>query len=185
MATHQTSDPGMTWLLFALLTVASWGVYGVFLHTGTMAMQDPVNGRIKAFLIVGVAYFLTAVLLPVLILMFKGASWAFPARGFWWSLIAGTVGAVGALGVLLAFGAKGTPAVVMSIVFAGAPVVNALYSILAHPPAGGWGSIKPQFFLGIVLAAAGGCLVTFYKPNPPAKPVAQAAAPAHGSPAAK
>ena len=62
-------------------------------------------------------------------------------------------------------------AVVMSIVFAGAPMVNALYSILAHPPAGGWSSIRPQFFLGILLAAAGGCLVTFYKPNPPpAKP---------------
>jgi hypothetical protein len=73
--------------------------------------------------------------------------------------------------VLLAFGAKGTPAVVMSIVFAGAPVVNAVYSLALHPPAGGYGSIKPQFFLGILLAAVGGCLVTFYKPTPaPAKP---------------
>jgi drug/metabolite transporter (DMT)-like permease len=185
MATQQTSDPGMTWLFFALLTVASWGVYGVFLHTGTMAMQDPVNGRIKAFLIVGIAYFLTAVLLPLLILVAKGASWAYPAKGFWWSLLAGTVGAVGALGVLLAFGARGTPAVVMSIVFAGAPVVNALYSIIAHPPAGGWGSIRPQFYCGILLAAAGGFLVTLYKPNPPAKPVAAAAAAVPGSPAAK
>jgi hypothetical protein len=85
-----------------------------------------------------------------------------------WSLVAGIVGAIGAFGVLLAFGAKGTPAVVMSIVFAGAPVVNALYSLWLHPPAGGLGSIKPQFFLGILLAALGGCLVTFYKPNPPA-----------------
>src|SRR6185436_15412210 len=85
-----------------------------------------------------------------------------------WSLIAGIVGAIGAFGVLLAFGAKGTPAVVMSIVFAGAPVVNAVYSLLLHPPAGGWGSIRPQFYLGIALAAVGGCLVTFYKPAPPA-----------------
>ncbi len=161
-------SPGSTWLAFALLTVVSWGVYGVFLHTGTMGMADPVNGRIKAFLFVGVAYFLTAVLAPLAILAAKGASWTFPAKGLWWSLIAGTVGAIGALGVLLAFGAKGTPAVVMSIVFAGAPVVNALYAILAHPPAGGWGGIKPQFFLGIALAALGGCLVTFYKPAPPA-----------------
>jgi len=68
---------------------------------------------------------------------------------------------------LLAFGAKGTPAVVMSIVFAGAPVVNAIYSLVLHPPAGGWSSIKPQFYLGIILAALGGCLVTFYNPNPP------------------
>jgi len=171
IAQASSSQPGSAWLFFALLTVASWGVYGVFLHTGQMAMSDPVNGRYKAFLFVGIAYFLTAVLAPLAVLLAKGASWSYPAKGMWWSLIAGIVGAVGAFGVLLAFGAKGTPAVVMSIVFAGAPVVNALYSIVAHPPAGGFASIKPQFFLGILLAAAGGCLVTFYKPNPsPAKP---------------
>jgi drug/metabolite transporter (DMT)-like permease len=93
-----------------------------------------------------------------------------------WSLVAGIVGAIGAFCVLLAFGAKGTPAVVMSIVFAGAPIVNAIYSIMQHPPEGGLSSIKPQFFLGIVLAALGGCLVTLYKPNPPAtKPTASVA----------
>ena len=45
----------MNWLFFALLTVASWGLYGVLLHTGQLAMADPVNGRIKAFLFVGLA----------------------------------------------------------------------------------------------------------------------------------
>ena len=168
IAQGSSGQPGFTWLLFALLTVVSWGVYGIFLHTGQLAMNDPVNGRYKAFLFVGIAYFLTAVLAPLALLIAKGASWSYPAKGMWWSLIAGIVGAIGAFGVLLAFGAKGTPAVVMSIVFAGAPVVNAIYSILLHPPSGGFGSIKPQFFLGILLAAAGGCLVTFYKPNPPA-----------------
>jgi hypothetical protein len=165
----------LTWLVFALLTVVSWGVYGVFLHTGQVAMQDPVNGRYKAFLFVGLAYFLTAVLAPLAVLAAKGAAFSgYTGRGMAWSLFAGIVGAVGAFGVLLAFGARGTPAVVMSIVFAGAPVVNAVYSLLLHPPAGGWGSIKPQFFLGIALAALGGCLVTYYKPNPPPprKPVA-------------
>lgn len=164
--TDNTNQPGMTWLLFSLLTVASWGVYGVFLHSGQTAMGDPVNGRYKAFLFVGIAYFLTAVLAPLGVLAFKGATWTFPARGMAWSLVAGIVGAIGAFGVLLAFGAKGTPAVVMSIVFAGAPIVNALYSLWLHPPAGGFGSIKPQFVLGIMLAALGGCLVTLYKPNP-------------------
>ncbi len=154
--------------MFSLLTVFSWGVYGVFLHKGQMSMADPVNGRYKAFLFVGVAYFITAVLAPLAVLLLNKATFAFPAKGLWWSLIAGIVGAIGAFGVLLAFGAKGTPAVVMSIVFAGAPVVNAVYSIIEHPPAGGWGSIKPQFYVGILLAALGGCLVTFYKPAPPA-----------------
>lgn len=178
--TPDQSTPGYAWLMFALLTVFSWGVYGVFLHTGQLAMGDPVNGRYKAFLFVGIAYFLTAVLAPLGLLVAKGASWTYPAKGMWWSLIAGIVGAIGAFGVLLAFGAKGTPAVVMSIVFAGAPVVNALYSIIQHPPAGGWGSIRFPFYLGIILAAVGGCLVTFYKPTPaaPAKKPLAAVAPA-------
>lgn len=172
MMTEQTSSPGLTWLVFALMTVACWGVYGVFLHTGQVAMADPVNGRYKAFLFVGIAYFLTAVLAPLALLVLKGAAFSgYTAKGMWWSLLAGIVGAAGAFGVLLAFGAKGTPAVVMSIVFAGAPIVNALYALTLHPPAGGWGAVKPQFFLGILLAALGGCLVTYYKPNPaPAQP---------------
>jgi drug/metabolite transporter (DMT)-like permease len=178
MATETSTGPGQTWLLFALLTVFTWGVYGIFLHTGTIGMADPATGRIKAFLFVGLAYFLTAVLAPVAILAAKGQSlafWAYPAKGLWWSLLAGIVGAVGALGVLLAFGAQGKPAVVMSIIFAGAPIVNAIVAILLHPPAGGWGGIKPQFYLGIVLAATGGVLVTYFKPNPPpAKPAAPA-----------
>jgi drug/metabolite transporter (DMT)-like permease len=181
----QTS-PGLAWLFFAFLTVASWGVYGIFLHTGQLGMADPVNGRYKAFLFVGIAYFFTAVLAPAALLLARGASWTFPAQGAWWSLIAGIVGAIGAFGVLLAFGAKGTPAVVMSIVFAGAPVVNAVVSLIQHPPAGGWGAVKPQFYLGIALAAVGGCLVTFYKPAPtPAKPKAVAAAVAGASSVAR
>jgi len=178
----------MNWLVFALMTVVTWGVYGVFLHTGQMAMKDAINGRFKAFLFVGLAYFLTAVLAPLIILVTRGADWNYPKTGMMWSLIAGIAGALGAFCVLLAFdakgtafGAKATPAVVMSIVFAGAPVVNALYSLWQHPPASGLGSIKPQFYLGILLAALGGRLVTYYKPNPPvAKPqnVTAAAAPA-------
>ncbi len=172
MADANSPAPGLAWLLFALMTVVSWGVYGVFLHTGQVAMQDPVNGRYKAFLFVGLAYFLTAVLAPLALLLAKGAAFSgYTPKGMAWSLFAGIVGAIGAFGVLLAFGAKGTPAVVMSIVFAGAPVVNALYALTLHPPSGGWGAVKWQFYVGIALAALGGCLVTYFKPTPaPAKP---------------
>jgi len=177
----------MTWLLFSLLTVISWGVYGIFLHTGQVTMGDPVNGRYKAFLFVGIAYFLTAVLAPLAVLMMKGAAFTgYTSKGMWWSLIAGIVGAIGAFGVLLAFAAKGTPAVVMSIVFAGAPIVNAVLAVLLHPPAGGFSGIKPQFVLGILLAALGGCLVTYYKPNPaPPRTPSAAAAAVPGTPASK
>ncbi len=153
-----------SWLWFALMTVVSWGLYGIFLHSGQMSMADSVNGRYKAFLFVGIAYLITAVLAPAFVLKANGASWSFPAKGMLWSLLAGTAGAVGAFCVLLAFGAKGTPAAVMSIVFAGAPVVNALVSISMHPPAGGVSQIRWQFFAGILLAATGGFLVTMYKP---------------------
>ncbi|MBI3921118.1 MAG: hypothetical protein HY318_06850, partial [Armatimonadetes bacterium] len=87
------------------------------------------------------------------------------------------VGAVGAFCVLLAFGAKGTPSVVMSIVFAGAPVINSVVAILMHPPAGGIAGLRWQFFVGILLAALGGFLVTLYRPAPslPPKPAAATA----------
>jgi drug/metabolite transporter (DMT)-like permease len=145
------------------MTVGAWGIYGILLHTGQIAMTDPVNGRYKAFLFVGIAYLITAVLAPVIILKANGSSWNFPVKGMGWSLLAGVAGAVGAFCVLLAFGAKGTPAVVMSIVFAGAPVVNAIIAMALHPPTAG--QIRWQFFAGIILAAAGGFLVTLYKPK--------------------
>lgn len=171
----QGAQGGLGWLLFALMTVSLWGLYGIFLHAGQVGMADPTNGRYKAFLWVGIAYFLTAVLAPLGMLMAQGSDWSFPARGAIWSLLAGIVGAGGAFGVLLAFGKGGTPPVVMSIVFAGAPVVNATVSLILHPPPGGWGTLRWQFVAGILLAALGGYLVTFYRPGaPPPKP-AQAA----------
>lgn len=165
---------GSAWLFFSMVTVGCWGLYGAFLHSGQVGMNDPVHGRYKAFLFVGLAYFLTAVLAPLAILVLKGASWSFTTPGVGWSLLAGIVGAAGAFSVLLAFGAKGTPAVVMSIIFAGAPIINALYALILHPPAGGWQKLPLPFVLGILLAAAGGCLVTLYKPAP-AAPAAKAA----------
>jgi drug/metabolite transporter (DMT)-like permease len=161
-----TVSPGMAWLGYALLTVLAWGVYGILLHTGQTSMADSVNGRYKAFLFVGIAYFITAVLAPIVVLWLNGASWHFTGKGMSWSLLAGIAGAAGAFCVLLAFGAKGSPAVVMSIIFAGAPVVNAVVAMLVHPPAGGLAAIRWQFVFGILLAAVGGCLVTLYKPGP-------------------
>lgn len=163
------NSPQMTWLIFALMTVGFWGVYGIMLHSGIVALgpkTDP-NARYKAFLFVGIAYFLTAVLAPLAVLVIKGASWEFLTNGpaITWSLLAGIVGAGGAFCVLLAFGARGTPAVVMSIIFAGAPIVNAGVSFAMHPPAGGLRAIQWPFVLGILMAAMGGMLVTLYKPT--------------------
>lgn len=174
----QASSPGLGWQAYVLLAVLCWGLYGLLLHTGQQAMADPAHGRYKAFLLVGVAYLFTAVLAPGALLLARGADWAMPGRAVGWSLAAGIAGAVGAFGVLLAFGARGTPAVVMSLVFAGAPVVNALVSMLVHRPAGGWGSVRWPFYLGILLAALGGFLVTLYKPAPAAERGVAASVPA-------
>jgi drug/metabolite transporter (DMT)-like permease len=169
LAQANAAQTSMTWLIFALMTVASWGVYGVFLHQGVMAFKpaEQPNARYIAFLFVGIAYFITAVLAPLAILLIKGADWSFVSNGsgITWSLLAGTVGAAGAFCVLLAFGAHGKPAAVMSIIFAGAPIVNACVALAWHPPHGGWGSIDWRFIFGIVLAAVGACLVTLYKPT--------------------
>ncbi len=170
---------GSQWLFFALMTVVSWGVYGILLHKGQVLMGDPVNGRYKAFLLVGAAYFVVAILGPLLMLKSAGATWKFTAGGVNWSFWAGVAGAVGAFTTLLALGAafKGQvanpPAVVMSIVFAGAPVVNALVSILLDRMAGKHYALPLPFLAGIVMAAVGGFMVVKFKPvAPPGKPAA-------------
>ena len=177
----------MNWFYLALVTVACWGLYGIFLHQGQVAMADKELGRYKAFLFVGIAYFLTAVLAPLaILLMAKNMSWDMPPKGMWVSLFAGILGAVGAFFVLLAMasGAKSgmNPAVVaisvMSIIFAGAPIVNAIVGIAMHPPKGGLSAIPLPFILGILLAALGGFMVTKFKPGsaPPPQKVTRSAA---------
>jgi drug/metabolite transporter (DMT)-like permease len=175
MPPASASPSSATWLSYALLTVLCWGTYGIFLATGSENMHDPANGRMKAFLFVGIAYFLAAVLAPLLILVLSGANWNYPPKGMVLSLIAGIVGAIGALGALLAFGAKGNPVTVMTIIFAGAPVVNALIAMVIKPPVGGWSTVNPLFWLGLICAIGGGALVTKYKPGPP--PPKKAASP--------
>lgn len=182
----------MNWVLFAFLTVACWGVYGVYLHKGQTEMADLANGRWKAFLYVGIAYFLVAVLAPLAMLRMNGAStnfFSYPTAGKTWSLIAGIVGAFGAFGVLLAFGAAPQPKaayipVIMSIIFAGAPIVNAVVSMLYHPPHGGLAEVKWQFWAGIIIAAIGGSMVALFKPDAPAPAKPAAAATTVQAPAA-
>lgn len=162
-----------TWLIFVFMTVSSWGLYGVFLHQGQVAMGDlkvDPNVRYKAFLFVGLAYLLAAVIGSALMIILNdppdvtSSKWQLTSKGVSWSFLAGLVGAIGAFGVLLAFGAGGKPAAVMSIVFAGAPIVNAIVATLSHRPKEGWGAIEWQFVMGILLAALGGYLVMRYKP---------------------
>jgi drug/metabolite transporter (DMT)-like permease len=159
-----------SWPSYVALTVLCWGLYGVFLHAGALGMGDPIHGRIKAFLFVGVAYFLVAILAPLLYLWTKGASWDLPASGATWSLVAGIVGAIGAFGLLLAYGAGGRPPVVMGLVFGGAPIVTALVNTTKQ---GLWGEVRWPFVLGLVLVGTGAGLVSRYRPEPPTPALAE------------
>ena len=166
------------WLIYALLTVLSWGVYGIILHKGRGLMPDvsppgpeAANASLKAFLFVGIAYFVVAVIGPVIVLINRGTNWSFTGSGMTWSFIAGTAGALGAFTLVLALGAaaalyKGAaPAAVMPIVFAGAPIVNTVVAMLLHPPAGGFKSLPLPFIAGIILAATGAFLVAKFAPT--------------------
>src|SRR6202047_4829648 len=97
MASGESVGTGFGWLAFALNAVGGWGLSGILLHSGQAGMADPVNGRYKAFLFVGVAYFFTAILAPLGWLAARGGtSWRFPATGMLWSLRAGVGGGGGA-----------------------------------------------------------------------------------------
>lgn len=165
----------MQYLYYALLTVVCWGTYGVCMHIGSSNMGDDLKqGRMMAFLWVGVAYFITAVLAPLIYLSVTDGGnpkfWTYPKEGWKWSLIAGTLGAIGALGVLLAFSKMPSPAyvpVIMSIIFAGAPIVNAIVSTTKE---GNWSFVRWPFVFGIALAALGGYLITKHAPKPPKSP---------------
>lgn len=167
------AGPGNAWIYFALLTVVSWGVYGVILHKGRGYMpmgSEAPHASLKAFLFVCVAYALIGVASAVL-LKVRGSNWSFTGDGVKWSLIAGTAGALGAFTLVLALGAaapiyKGAAAAaVMPIVFGGAPVINTFTAMLLHPPEGGLKSIPLPFILGCILAATGAFMVAKYAPS--------------------
>jgi len=113
---------------------------------------------------VGIAYFLIAVVFPLFVLQTKGESGSWSAGGIIWSFIAGLVGAIGALGIVLAFKFGGKPVYVMPLVFGLAPVVNTFVTMTM---AGTFKQAKPIFFVGIVLAALGAAGVLRYKPAKP------------------
>src|SRR6516225_6253882 len=78
----------MVWVMFALGAVLSWGVYGVALHKGQVALGSPL----KALLCVGGAYFLIGVLAPVLALSGQGGVTGFNFSGTVWAGIGGALG---------------------------------------------------------------------------------------------
>jgi uncharacterized membrane protein len=150
-----------TALLFVLGAILSWGAYVPTIHEGQNAIEKN-KGALRAFLFIGVAYCLTAVIVPaILIFGMKMEPSVFPAKGMTISTLAGIFGAAGALCVILALKNGGTPATVPPLVFAGAPIVATLIAMVLHKPST---APSPQFYAGILMAAAGAYLVLRFKP---------------------
>jgi hypothetical protein len=116
----------------------------------------------RALLCVGVAYFLIGVLVPVVMLSYQGQLNGFTMKGSIAATLGGTLGAAGAVCIIFAFRAGGIPMYVMPLVFAGAPVVNVIVTMLIHPPKT---APNPLLYLGFVLAATGAGLVLYFKPS--------------------
>lgn len=148
------------------LAALCWGSYGPLLHKGQTKMA---GSRLRPFLCVGLAYFVIAVVLPLPLLQFSQEPGGFNVWGTAWSLAGGAAGAIGALGIVMAFDFGGKPVYVMPLVFSGAPVVNTLTTVLAE---GTYGDLSPLFLAGLIVLVAGAATVLVFAPRQ-AKPAAE------------
>jgi len=154
---QREKSKSMIWVLFAVGAALSWGVYGAMLHRGQMRLGNPM----RALLCVGLAYFLIGVLAPAFTLMSQGALNGFNREGTTWATVAGALGAIGALFIIMAFKSGGLPTYVMPLVFGGAPLINVLVSMWLHPPKT---APSPLLFLGFLMVAGGAGLVLRFRP---------------------
>ncbi len=157
--------------LYVALAACAWGLYVPVVHRAAVEFRS----NLRAFMFVGAAYFLVAVLVPALLIFVlnsdptvkAGATPNFKLASCLWGLAAGTAGAMGALCVIFAVtkGGPGAAIYVAPLVFAGAPIINTVVTITYFHPARtlpDW-----RFFLGLILAATGAAMVMLFKPVEP------------------
>ncbi len=145
----------MARVLSIALAIVTWGAYGPVLHKGQAAMH---HSRLRPLLCVGLAYFLIAVIVPYFFLGELGENSTYASIGTLWALAGGICGAVGAIGMIVAFNSGGRPIYVMPLVFGGAPVVNTLAK-------GGMANIPGLFLAGLILVIAGSVMVLVFAPR--------------------
>ncbi len=175
-------------IICTLATALCWGTYGPLLQWGHGAMG---SGRLRPFICVGIAYLLIAIVGPILVMTLTGmenegglfSGWMNKSSGgfsgIFWSLMGGSVGALGALGVILALNYGGQPGYVMPVVFGVAPIVNTAFTMYFTGAykhiAGIQGSM---YFAGLILVAVGAVVVLVFAPKAPPRAAAEAAKPA-------
>ena len=153
------------WLLFVFGTILCWGAYGPAFHAGQEGFEDAdrTAKAMRTLLCVGGAYFVLAVILPLFYLGTKAQFAGFTSKGIVGASLAGILGAGGAICIAWAFKNGGTPLYVMPLVFAGAPVVNA---VVALTKGGKWSTVHPVMFLGIVMTGSGAFLILNFLNKP-------------------
>jgi drug/metabolite transporter (DMT)-like permease len=170
------------WLLFVALAGLCWGTYVPMIAFGGKELKNSY----ASFLCVGAAYFLIAILVPLAIFAARNKWPQFSANGVVFATLAGVAGALGALCVIFAtFEFGGDRRFVGPLIFAAAPVVNTIVSLLWHPTAEtplhfrlpadppGW-----KLYVGMILAGLGAGLVLYSKEEMEARPSKAAAPPA-------
>lgn len=169
----------MRGLLFVIVsfavTILAWGLYGPVLHEGQAAMAGDTMryARLRPFVCVGLAYFLIGVIVPAALLKTKGEKGRWTVSGGVMSLVAGALGAIGALGIIMAFNFGGKPSYVMPMVFGGAPVVNSFLTIYL---AGKLREIGPLFLTGLIMVVIGSVTVLAFAPKAKSKATVEVAA---------
>ena len=155
--------------LFALSTGLFWGLYGPMLTKARLG--DAQSSPFKPFVAIGVAYLVIAILGGLVGMYLKADSFQFTSAGATWGLIAGALGAIGALTLTLCMfsGGSSMPHAVMPVVFGGAVAVSALYGILTSA---GKVETSPMLWVGIAGMLACVVIITMNAPHaaPPKKP---------------
>jgi hypothetical protein len=165
---------------FAVCTALFWGTYGPLLQKGHHFMG---SGRLRPFICVGIAYLLVAIVGPIVVMYVtgmekeRGLLHGWTMSGIIWSIIAGSVGALGAFTLIMAINYGGPPSTiyVMPIVFGCAPVVSTFTSMAINKTLN---QMSAPFIAGLILVAAGAITILVFAPR--AKP-----APSHGAKSAE
>jgi len=174
-----------TWLFFVAGAVLTWGAYVVTIDHGRTKLAEGLPkthmavAAMRAFMFIGIAYCVLAVVVPLVYLAMNkppaGQDPGFNMKGSVLSTIAGILGAVGALCIVFAVGharrsgASQAALYVAPLVFAFAPIVNVIISLIIDRT----GKMPhPLFFVGLLMAVGGAALVLIYKPaeTPPTTP---------------
>jgi hypothetical protein len=193
----------LPWYGYVIIAGLAWGTYvPIIFYGGTELTTKPgtIGGRLASILCVGVAYFVMAVIIPLVLMNTRDdAKPDWKSNGLIFSGLAGVMGAVGAICVIFASKAAVDAAKLENInpatyriyiaplIFCLAPLINTLMSLVWHPKPGQpfhFGLEVPSWHLplGIVLMATGTFLVLYSKeaaeaakgpgpkPNAPAAP---------------